>query len=42
MKDLFPSVYEVDKMYRQVVFDSVVLQFIVHFGKKLNELEKAI
>jgi hypothetical protein len=40
MKELFSS--DVDKMYRQVVFDNVVLQFIVHFGKKLNELEKAI
>lgn len=35
--------YDVSKMwYRQVVFGSVALQFIVYFAKKLNDLEKAI
>jgi hypothetical protein len=43
MLELFQSVYDMIKMwYRQVVFGSVVLQFIVYFAKKLNELEKAV
>lgn len=37
------SLYDGNKMwYRQVVFGSVALQFIVYFAKKLNELEKAM
>jgi len=37
------SVYDVNKMwYRQVVFGSVALQFIVYFAKKLNEVENTV
>jgi len=36
-------VFDVNKMwYRQVVFGSMALQFVIYFAKKLNELEKAI